>query len=127
MIATTWPKTPERVDRQTEMAVSEGFEPPTPRFEVWCSIRLSYETGRRTKPWRGVAGKAHSTGDALKENAGRSHRVIAIEASAAQPGDIGPLIPTAVAGERFGCGAACIGPGAATVGTGLPCDESPSI
>ena len=21
----------------------EGFEPPTPRFEVWCSIQLSYE------------------------------------------------------------------------------------
>src|ERR1700736_4014522 len=27
----------------TEVARSEGFEPPTPRFEVWCSIRLSYE------------------------------------------------------------------------------------
>jgi catechol 2,3-dioxygenase-like lactoylglutathione lyase family enzyme len=27
----------------TEMARSEGFEPPTPRFEVWCSIQLSYE------------------------------------------------------------------------------------
>src|SRR5215831_16185752 len=25
------------------LARSEGFEPPTPRFEVWCSIRLSYE------------------------------------------------------------------------------------
>ena len=25
------------------MARSEGFEPPTPRFEVWCSIQLSYE------------------------------------------------------------------------------------
>ncbi len=30
-----------------EMARSEGFEPPTPRFEVWCSIQLSYE---RTSP-----------------------------------------------------------------------------
>ncbi len=28
---------------QELMARSEGFEPPTPRFEVWCSIRLSYE------------------------------------------------------------------------------------
>src|SRR5215831_20247715 len=25
------------------LARSEGFEPATPRFEVWCSIRLSYE------------------------------------------------------------------------------------
>ena len=28
-----------------QMARSEGFEPPTPRFEVWCSIQLSYERG----------------------------------------------------------------------------------
>ncbi len=28
-----------------KMARSEGFEPPTPRFEVWCSIQLSYERG----------------------------------------------------------------------------------
>jgi hypothetical protein len=32
---------PERT--RTEVARSEGFEPPTPRFEVWCSIQLSYE------------------------------------------------------------------------------------
>ena len=25
-----------------EMARPEGFEPPTPRFVVWCSIQLSY-------------------------------------------------------------------------------------
>jgi hypothetical protein len=25
------------------LARSEGFEPSTPRFEVWCSIQLSYE------------------------------------------------------------------------------------
>src|SRR5262249_38216211 len=25
------------------LARSEGFEPPPPRFEVWCSIQLSYE------------------------------------------------------------------------------------
>lgn len=24
------------------MARREGFEPPTPRFEAWCSIQLSY-------------------------------------------------------------------------------------
>ena len=24
------------------MAHPEGFEPPTPRFEAWCSIQLSY-------------------------------------------------------------------------------------
>jgi hypothetical protein len=28
---------------QLYLARSEGFEPPTPRFEVWCSIQLSYE------------------------------------------------------------------------------------
>jgi hypothetical protein len=28
------------------VARSEGFEPPTPRFEVWCSIQLSYERPR---------------------------------------------------------------------------------
>ena len=27
------------------MARSERFELPTPRFEVWCSIQLSYERG----------------------------------------------------------------------------------
>jgi hypothetical protein len=29
--------------RLSLLARSEGFEPPTPRFEVWCSIQLSYE------------------------------------------------------------------------------------
>ncbi len=29
-----------------EMAPSERLELPTPRFEVWCSIQLSYD-GRR--------------------------------------------------------------------------------
>ncbi len=27
---------------ELRMARREGFEPPTPRFEVWCSIQLSY-------------------------------------------------------------------------------------
>ena len=27
------------------MARRKGFEPLTPRFEVWCSIQLSYERG----------------------------------------------------------------------------------
>ena len=26
-----------------DMVASEGLEPPTPRFEAWCSIQLSYE------------------------------------------------------------------------------------
>src|ERR1700674_3164143 len=33
------------------LARSEGFEPPTPRFEVWCSIQLSYERMRLDR-WR---------------------------------------------------------------------------
>ena len=28
------------------VARSERFELPTPRFEVWCSIQLSYERAR---------------------------------------------------------------------------------
>ena len=26
------------------MAMTEGFEPSTPRAEIWCSIQLSYVT-----------------------------------------------------------------------------------
>jgi hypothetical protein len=43
MTLTEFPK------RSSQLAVSEGFEPPTPRFEVWCSIRLSYETRKHHK------------------------------------------------------------------------------
>ena len=32
------------------MARSEGFEPPTPRFVVWCSIQLSYERAQAGRP-----------------------------------------------------------------------------
>ena len=28
------------------MARREGLEPPTPRFEAWCSIQLSYRRER---------------------------------------------------------------------------------
>src|SRR5262245_39541831 len=35
-----------------EVARSEGFEPPTPRFEVWCSIQLSYERPNIPACWR---------------------------------------------------------------------------
>ncbi len=34
-----------KVDAEREMARPERFELPTPRFEAWCSIQLSY--GRR--------------------------------------------------------------------------------
>ncbi len=34
------------------MARRKGFEPLTPRFEVWCSIQLSY---RREDPERKMA------------------------------------------------------------------------
>jgi hypothetical protein len=37
------PEVPEPGKIQDLLARSEGFEPPTPRFEVWCSIQLSYE------------------------------------------------------------------------------------
>ncbi len=30
------------------MARRKGFEPLTPRFEVWCSIQLSYRRGGLT-------------------------------------------------------------------------------
>ena len=33
------------------LATSEGFEPPTPRFEVWCSIQLSYEVCSERVRW----------------------------------------------------------------------------
>ena len=33
------------IDFSQQLARSEGFEPPTPKFEVWCSIQLSYERG----------------------------------------------------------------------------------
>ena len=29
--------------REESVAASKGFEPLTPRVEVWCSIQLSYE------------------------------------------------------------------------------------
>ena len=32
------------------MARSGGFEPPTPRFVVWCSIQLSYERALARRP-----------------------------------------------------------------------------
>ena len=42
------------------MARRKGFEPLTPRFEVWCSIQLSYrrddkEEGRAPKRFRASA------------------------------------------------------------------------
>ena len=44
------------------MARPEGFEPPAPRFVVWCSIQLSYgragdgDIGARGGPRNPVAG-----------------------------------------------------------------------
>jgi hypothetical protein len=40
------------------LARSEGFEPPAPRFEVWCSIQLSYERVIGERKWSGSAGPA---------------------------------------------------------------------
>jgi hypothetical protein len=40
----TVPPSSQKVRKSLDLlARSEGFEPPTPRFEVWCSIQLSYE------------------------------------------------------------------------------------
>jgi hypothetical protein len=36
-----------------EMARPEGFEPPAPRFVVWCSIQLSYGRGRERHRGKG--------------------------------------------------------------------------
>jgi hypothetical protein len=34
--------TPPRRETAVKRVRPEGFEPPTPRFEAWCSIQLSY-------------------------------------------------------------------------------------
>ena len=33
-----------------KMVPSEGLEPSTPRFEVWCSIQLSYDGAKAEIP-----------------------------------------------------------------------------
>ena len=38
-----------------KMARRKGFEPLTPRFEVWCSIQLSY----RRSATKGLAADLH--------------------------------------------------------------------
>jgi hypothetical protein len=40
-----WETTDRNFERKSLifLARSDGFEPPTLRFEVWCSIQLSYE------------------------------------------------------------------------------------
>jgi hypothetical protein len=43
-----------------EMARREGLEPPTPRFEAWCSIQLSY---RRVPVESRVRTGGRQTGD----------------------------------------------------------------
>ncbi len=35
-------RTKELANYAKSLARREGFEPPTPRFEAWCSIQLSY-------------------------------------------------------------------------------------
>ena len=35
-------RTAELANYAKSLARREGFEPPTPRFEAWCSIQLSY-------------------------------------------------------------------------------------
>jgi hypothetical protein len=39
------------------LARPEGFEPPAPRFVVWCSIQLSY--GRAALPWLATRERRH--------------------------------------------------------------------
>ena len=43
------------VARKGEMARPEGFEPPAPRFVVWCSIQLSYGRALAPDPGPGEA------------------------------------------------------------------------
>src|SRR5205807_1097116 len=51
------PKILVRLRNPHKMARPEGFEPPTPRFVVWCSIQLSYGRlcRRREMGLRGTA------------------------------------------------------------------------
>ena len=45
---------PQRIDVSgKQVARSGGFEPPTPRFVVWCSIQLSYERAEGAAPGAG--------------------------------------------------------------------------
>ena len=43
------------------MARSERFELPTPRFEVWCSIQLSYERRRESEDYIAPSANAIAT------------------------------------------------------------------
>ena len=55
-----------------------GFEPPTPRFVVWCSIQLSYGRAMRWKGWRRLGrrgGKLLKSGRPGKRHRGLPNRV----------------------------------------------------
>src|SRR5881398_371849 len=64
---------PENSHDFEKVARPEGFEPPAPRFVVWCSIQLSY--GRLCLKWQGrdIGGPAarRNPGTFDQEMAGR--------------------------------------------------------
>src|SRR5262245_27844977 len=68
------------------LARSEGFEPPTPRFEVWCSIQLSYE-----RPGR-LRALLDSIQGAMRFGRDRSppHRALSARASTPRTSSQGP-------------------------------------
>ncbi len=43
---------PPEAAKQRRVAHRAGFEPATPRFEVWCSIQLSYRCVCAAERWR---------------------------------------------------------------------------
>ena len=74
----------------------EGFEPPTPKFEVWCSIQLSY--GRR----EAQCSRSHQGGKLVSE------RML--------PSDVG--LPPAIGNSNFQRGRRVLSPMAASTALG---------
>ena len=83
------------------MARSEGFEPPTPRFVVWCSIQLSYERAQAGRPApatrrtlsKSPQGRKGAAGAALSSASGDQLRSSLAKRSQKKPPRIGSVTP----------------------------------
>ena len=83
------------------MARSEGFEPPTPRFVVWCSIQLSYERAQARRPApatrrtlsKSPQGRKGAAGAALGSASGDQLRSSLAKSSQKKPPRIGSVTP----------------------------------